>query len=248
MSKILYVEDVSLKFDFKRARTIRDRLTRGHDPRNSFWAVRNVSFDLSAGESLALLGPNGSGKSSLLKIIGGIHRPTSGTVRRRGRLGALLELGAGFHPELTGFENIYLNGAILGLSKKEISSIVDEVIDFSGLSRFIDSPVKTYSSGMYVRLGFAIAVNTKPELLLVDEVLSVGDEAFQSTCLKKIKELQANGSSIVLVTHHMQSAMEFTQRGIVLSHGKVVAEGTSEDAVIAYHELQFDKFSPEPEL
>lgn len=248
MSEILYVDDVSLKFDFKRARTIRDRLTRGHDPQNSFWAVRNVSFQLSAGESLALLGPNGSGKSSLLKVIGGIHRPTSGTVKRRGRLGALLELGAGFHPELTGFENIYLNGAILGLSKKEINSIVDEVIDFSGLSRFIDSPVKTYSSGMYVRLGFAIAVNTKPELLLVDEVLSVGDESFQSTCLKKIKELQANGSSIVLVTHHMQSAMEFTQRGLVLSHGKVVAEGTSEDAVIAYHELQFDKFSPEPEL
>lgn len=248
MNKILLVEDVSLKFDFKRARTFRDRLTRSHDPKNSFWAIRNVSFELRAGESMALLGPNGSGKSSLLKVIGGIHRPTSGQVRRRGRLGALLELGAGFHPELTGYENIYLNGAILGLTKSEISEILDEVIEFSGLAQFIDSPVKTYSSGMYVRLGFAIAVNTKPELLLVDEVLSVGDESFQATCLKKIKELQANGSSIVLVTHHMQSAMEFCQRGIVLSHGKVVAEGTSEDAVIAYHELQFDKFAPEPEL
>lgn len=248
MNQILIVDDVSLKFDFKRARTIRDRLTRGHDPRNSFWAVRNVSFNLSAGESLALLGPNGSGKSSLLKVIGGIHRPTSGIVKRKGRLGALLELGAGFHPELTGYENIYLNGAILGLSKKEINKILDEIIDFSGLSRFIDSPVKTYSSGMYVRLGFAIAVNTKPELLLVDEVLSVGDEAFQALCLEKIKEIQANGSSIVLVTHHMQSALEFTQRGIVLSHGKIVAQGTSEDAVIAYHEFQFDKFAPEPGL
>ncbi len=248
MGEILVVENVSLKFDFKRARTIRDRLTRGHDPRNSFWAVRNVSFTLNAGESLALLGPNGSGKSSLLKVIGGIHRPTSGIVKRRGRLGALLELGAGFHPELTGYENIYLNGAILGLSKKEINKIVDEVIDFSGLSRFIDSPVKTYSSGMYVRLGFAIAVNTRPDLLLVDEVLSVGDESFQAICLEKIKEIQANGSSIVLVTHHMQSALEFTQSGIVLSHGKIVARGTSEDAVIAYHELQFDKFAPEPGL
>jgi ABC-2 type transport system ATP-binding protein len=248
MNKILIVDDVSLKFDFKRARTFRDRLTRGHDPRNSFWAVKNVSFELSAGESMALLGPNGSGKSTLLKVIGGIHRPTSGTVKRRGRLGALLELGAGFHPELTGYENIYLNGAILGLSKQEINRIVDEVIDFSGLAPFIESPVKTYSNGMYVRLGFAIAVHTNPDLLIVDEVLSVGDESFQSVCLKKIKELQANGSSIVLVTHHMQSAMEFTQRGIVLSHGKVVASGTSEEAVIAYHELQFDKFAPEPDF
>ena len=248
MDKILIVEDVSLKFDFKRARTFRDRLTRGHDPRNSFWAVRNVSFDLSTGESMALLGPNGSGKSTLLKVIGGIHRPTSGVVKRRGRLGALLELGAGFHPELTGFENIYLNGAILGLSKAEINSIVDEVIDFSGLAPFIDSPVKTYSNGMYVRLGFAIAVHTRPDLLLVDEVLSVGDESFQSICLSKIKELQANGSSIVLVTHNMQSALEFTQRGIVLSHGKVVVKATTEEAVIAYHDLHFDKFAPEPDF
>ncbi len=248
MGKILIVDDVSLKFGFKRARTIRDRLTRNNDPSNSFWAVKNVSFDLSSGESLALLGPNGSGKSTLLKIIGGIHRPSSGQVKRKGRLGALLELGAGFHPELTGFENIYLNGAILGLSKKEINSILDQVIEFSGLSRFIDSPVKTYSSGMYVRLGFAIAVHTKPDLLLVDEVLSVGDEAFQLSCLSKIKELQASGSSIVLVTHHMQSALEFTQKGIVLSHGKVVAEGSTEHAVISYHEHQFDKFSPDPEM
>jgi len=246
--ELLIVDDVSLKFDFKRARTIRDRFTRKNDPRKSFWAVRNVSFKLSNGESMALLGPNGSGKSSLLKVIGGIHRPTSGQVKRRGRLGALLELGAGFHPELTGFENIYLNGAILGLSKKEITEILDEVIDFSGLSSFIDSPVKTYSNGMYVRLGFAIAVHTKPDLLIVDEVLSVGDEAFQSICLSKIKELQNAGSSIVLVTHNMQSALEFTQKGLVLSHGKVVAEGTTEEAVIAYHALHFDKFAPEPEL
>jgi ABC-2 type transport system ATP-binding protein len=207
-----------------------------------------VSFELSSGESLALLGPNGSGKSSLLKIIGGIHRPTSGQVRRKGRLGALLELGAGFHPELTGRENIFLNGAILGLNKRETSQILEQVIDFSGLAPFIDSPVKTFSSGMYVRLGFAIAVHTSPDLLIVDEVLAVGDESFQAQCLSKIKELQSNGSSIVLVTHHMQSAMEFTQKGLVLSHGRVVAEGTSEEAVIAYHELQFDKFAPEPDF
>lgn len=248
MSEILIVDNVSLKFDYKRSRTIRDRLTRQLDPKGSFWAVKDVSFELSSGESLALLGPNGSGKSSLLKVIGGIHRPTSGQVRRRGRLGALLELGAGFHPELTGRENIFLNGAILGLRKKDIEAILDTVIDFSGLAPFIDSPVKTYSSGMYVRLGFAIAVHTKPDLLIVDEVLSVGDEAFQAICLAKIRELQAGGSSIVLVTHHMQSALEFTQKGIVLSHGKIVAQGTAEDAVIAYHEHQFDKFAPEPDF
>jgi ABC-2 type transport system ATP-binding protein len=248
MSEILIVDDVSLKFDYKRSRTIRDRFTRQKDPKESFWAVKNVSFTLNSGESLALLGPNGSGKSSLLKVIGGIHRPTSGQVKRRGRLGALLELGAGFHPELTGRENIFLNGAILGLQKKEIEKILDTVVDFSGLAPFIDSPVKTFSSGMYVRLGFAIAVHTDPDLLIVDEVLSVGDEAFQSICLSKIREIQANGSSIVLVTHNMQSALEFTQQGIVLSHGKMVFQGTAEEAIIAYHEHQFDKFAPESEF
>ena len=238
MNRILIVDDVSLKFDFKRARTFRDRLTRGHDPRNSFWAVRNVSFELSAGESMALLGPNGSGKSTLLKVIGGIHRPTSGIVKRRGRLGALLELGAGFHPELTGYENIFLNGAILGLSKHEINQIVDDVIDFSGLSPFIDSPVKTYSNGMYVRLGFAIAVHTNPDLLLVDEVLSVGDESFQSVCLKKIKELQASGCSIVLVTHSMDTAIDFTQQSVLLHKGEKIFDGSTTDAASIYHQIQ----------
>lgn len=244
MSEILIVDDVSLKFDYKRARTIRDRLTRNHDPKNSFWALSNVSFKLMTGESVALLGPNGSGKSTLLKVIGGIHRPTNGVVKRRGRLGALLELGAGFHPELTGRENIFLNGAILGIKKKVIESALEEIIEFSGLRKFIDSPVKTYSSGMYVRLGFAIAVHSKPDLLLVDEVLSVGDESFQSQCLAKIKELQSGGSSIVLVTHNMQSALEFTQKGLVLNQGKVVVEGTTEQAVIEYHELNFHKINP----
>lgn len=244
MSKILIVDDVSLRFDFKRARSLRDRLTRDADPQKSFWALKNVSFALNTGESLALLGPNGSGKSSLLKVIGGIHRPTSGVVKRRGQIGALLELGAGFHPELTGRENIFLNGAILGLSKKLIESVIEEIIDFSELRPFIDSPVKTYSSGMYVRLGFAIAVHSKPDLLLVDEVLSVGDESFQNLCLKKIRELQASGSSIVLVTHSMNSALEFTQKGIVLSHGNIVADGTTEEAVKIYHQYNTDKFSP----
>jgi ABC-2 type transport system ATP-binding protein len=247
METILIVDDVSLKFDFKRSRTIRDRFTRQKNPQTSFWAVKNVSFDLQSGSSLALLGPNGSGKSSLLKVIGGIHRPTMGQVRRRGRLGALLELGAGFHPELTGRENIFLNGAILGFKKNEIIKNLESIIDFSGLSKFIDAPVKTYSSGMYVRLGFSVAVHANPDLLIVDEVLSVGDEAFQTMCLTKIKELQNNGSSIVLVTHDMSTAKEFTQRGVVLSHGKVVANSSIDEAIEAYHDHQFDKFEPESE-
>ncbi len=240
MAKILVVDNVSLKFDFKRARSLRDRLTRNPDPKKSFWALKNVNFELYEGESIALLGPNGSGKSTLLKVIGGIHRPTHGVVRHKGQISALLELGAGFHPELTGRENIFLNGAILGLAKKNIEKELDSIIQFSELASFIDSPVKTYSSGMYVRLGFAIAVHTNPDLLLVDEVLSVGDEAFQNQCLIKIKELQANGSSIVLVTHNMQTALEFTQKGIVLSHGKIVDEGSTPSAAGTYHALVQD--------
>ncbi len=244
MSQILISENVSLKFEYKRARTLRDRLTRNPELHKSFWALRNISFSLNSGESLALLGPNGSGKSTLLKVIAGIHRPTEGLVKRRGQLGALLELGAGFHPELTGRENIFLNGSILGFKKKQIEQIIEEIIDFSELRAFIESPVKTYSSGMYVRLGFAIAVHIKPDLLLIDEVLAVGDEAFQAQCLMKIKELQANGSSIVLVTHNMQSALEFTQKGLLLSHGEVAKTGTTEECVIRYHELFHDGFSP----
>jgi len=237
MTKILIVDDVSLEFGYRRARTLKDRLTRGNNQNETFWALQNIDFELNSGESLALLGPNGSGKSSLLKVIGGIHRPTAGVVKRRGRIGALLELGAGFHPELTGRENIFLNGAILGLSKKIINAAVDEIIDFSELKPFIDSPVKTYSSGMYVRLGFAIAVHSKPDLLLIDEVLAVGDESFQNQCLLKIKALQKEGSTIVLVTHNMQSALEFTQKGILMNQGKIVESGSTETCVIKYHEL-----------
>jgi ABC-2 type transport system ATP-binding protein len=243
VSEILVVDKLSLKFETKRARTIRDRFTRKLSPAKSFWALRDVSFTLNSGESIALLGPNGSGKSSLLKVIGNIHRPTEGVVKRKGQLGALLELGAGFHPELTGRENIYLNGAILGLDKRKINSIIDEIIDFSELGQFIESPVKAYSSGMYVRLGFAVAVHTKPDLLLVDEVLAVGDESFQNQCLVKIKELQSNGSSIVLVTHSMQSALNFTQNGILLSHGRISQRGTTQECVDGYHDLINDGFT-----
>ena len=236
-NKILRVEGVSQRFDYRRARTIQDRFTRAKVEADSFWALEQVSFDLEAGKSLALLGANGSGKSTLLKVVGGIYRPTTGNVYRKGRLGALLELGAGFHPELTGRENIYLNGSILGLSKKSINTIFDDIVDFSGISQFIDSPVKTYSSGMYVRLGFAVAVHVDPDLLLVDEVLAVGDEAFQNQCLKKVRVLQSEGRSIVLVTHSMDNAIAFTQESVLLKHGQVVYAGPTEVAAGKYHQI-----------
>lgn len=238
MNQVLRVEAVSQRFDYRRARSIRDRFTRRENPGDSFWALKNVNFELNAGESLALLGANGSGKSTLLKVIGGIYRPTSGRVVRRGRLGALLELGAGFHPELSGRENIYLNGAMLGMRRKEILEIEKSVIEFSGIPEFIDSPVKTYSSGMYVRLGFAVAVHTKPDILLVDEVLAVGDESFQNQCLDKIRELQSRNCSIVLVTHSMQTAIDFTQKSVLLHKGEVVFNGATNQSADLYHQLQ----------
>jgi ABC-2 type transport system ATP-binding protein len=237
MSQILIVDNVSQRFDYKRARTIQDRFTRTQNPNSSFWALRNVSFTLDSGSSLALVGPNGSGKSTLLKVIGGIFRPTEGEVRRRGRLGALLELGAGFHPELTGRENIFLNGSMLGLSKSSVKNQIDSIIAFSGIEEFIDSPVKTYSSGMYVRLGFSIAVHIEPDLLLVDEVLAVGDEAFQSQCLQKIRELQNNGTTLILVTHSMQTAAAFTSEAVLLDHGSIISEGKTELIADDYHRL-----------
>ena len=237
MNQILVVDNVSQRFDFKRARTIQDRFTRTPNANSSFWALQNVSFTLDSGKSLALLGPNGSGKSTLLKVIGGIFRPTEGEVRRRGRLSALLELGAGFHPELTGRENIYLNGSMLGLSKASIKNQIDSIIAFSGIEQFIDSPVKTYSSGMYVRLGFSVAVHIEPDLLLVDEVLAVGDEAFQSQCLQKIRELQNNGTTLILVTHSMQTAVAFTSEAVLLNHGTMYRSGNTELIADAYHRL-----------
>lgn len=238
MTKVLKVDDVSQRFDYKRSRSIRDRFTRRESIGDSFWALKNITFDLEAGESLSLLGANGSGKSTLLKVIGGIYRPTSGRVMRQGRLGALLELGAGFHPELTGRENIYLNGAMLGLSNREMSALEADIIDFSGISAFIDSPVKTYSSGMYVRLGFAVAVHTEPDILLVDEVLAVGDESFQAQCLQKIRSLQTRGTSIVLVTHSMPTAIDFTQKSVLLHKGEMLFHGATDQSAQIYHQVQ----------
>lgn len=199
-----------------------------------FWALKDVSFEIKQGEAVGIIGPNGAGKSTALKLLAGISRPTSGSVSVKGRIGALIEVGAGFHPELTGRENVYLNGSILGLKKKDIDAKFDEIVSFAGIEQFIDQPVKNYSSGMYVRLGFAIAVHTDPEVLLVDEVLSVGDMEFQKQCVDKIAEMRKLGVTLVFISHNLSQVQEICERGIYLNHGHVRAQGSSQSAIAAY--------------
>jgi ABC-2 type transport system ATP-binding protein len=231
---IVRVEQVSKRFVLHKDRSIKERLlnfsiNRRHS--EVFWALRDISLSIASGSTVGLIGPNGSGKSTLLKIIGGIIDPTSGTVSRRGRLAALLELGAGFHPDLTGRENVYLTAAILGLSQRETRSYFDQIVDFSGIEGFIDSPVKFYSSGMYVRLAFAVAVHVDPDLLLIDEVLAVGDEAFQAKCMQKIAEFQAEGRTIVFVSHSADQVADICKRVLVLNHGSLVFDGATAEGV-----------------
>lgn len=180
---------------------ISERKNKPEEDPQDFWALRDVSFELKRGECIGVLGKNGSGKSTLLKILSRVIPPTAGSAHAKGRLAALLEVGTGFHPELTGRENIYLNGAILGLSRKEINRQFDAIVDYSGVEQFLDTPVKHYSSGMYVRLAFAIAAHIKPDVLIVDEVLAVGDAGFQEKCLRSMQELVSNGASLLFVTH-----------------------------------------------
>ncbi|MFH0936998.1 MAG: ABC transporter ATP-binding protein [Candidatus Daviesbacteria bacterium] len=185
-----------------------------------FWALKNVSFKVKKGETLGIIGANGSGKSTILKLMAGVVIPTEGQIRVEGRVGPLIELGAGFHPELTGRENIYLNGTILGLSIKEIDGKFDEIVSFSELGDFIDTPVKHYSSGMYMRLGFSIAVSINPDILLIDEILAVGDIAFQKKCLDKMIEFHQKGITIVLISHSLELVKSFCQRAILIKDGK----------------------------
>mgnify|MGYP002737243692 FL=1 len=206
----------------------------GRGGKTTFNAVDDLSFSIEKGTTFGLVGHNGSGKSTLLKTLAGVYRPTSGQVRVRGKVSALLELGAGFHPELTGRENIRLNGAILGLSRKQIAQSTDAIIDFAELGPFIDLPVKQYSSGMYVRLGFAIAVMLKPDVLIVDEVIAVGDEAFQRKCFDHLYKLRAEGTTIALVTHSMPIAREMCDEAIWLDHGKAKFYGPIDQVVDQY--------------
>jgi ABC-2 type transport system ATP-binding protein len=195
-----------------------------------------MDLTISGGQTLGILGHNGSGKSTLLKCISGILKPTTGQIQLRGRLASLLELGAGFHPELTGRENVYINAAFLGISRKEIEKRFDAIVDFAELDQFIDEPVKHYSSGMYVRLGFAVAVNLDPDVLLVDEVLAVGDEVFQRKCLDRVRQFQEEGRTILVVTHAADVVRQVCQRAIVLHHGELVADGLPGDAIQVFRE------------
>ena len=199
------------------------------------YALKDVSFDVKQGEVLGIIGANGAGKSTLLKILSRVTSPSSGCIKIKGRIGSLLEVGTGFHPELTGRENIYLNGAILGMRKREIDKKLDEIIDFSGVEKFIDTPVKRYSSGMYVRLAFAVAAHLDPEILVVDEVLAVGDAEFQKKCLGKMGDVsKKEGRTVLFVSHNMTAVRQLCTRGILLRNGEMVFEGTTEDTINEY--------------
>lgn len=231
---VIEVTDVSKRFVIRKEKSLKERVVnfgRSNKHKEDFWALRDVGLEVESGTSVGLVGPNGSGKSTLLKVVGGILQPTTGSVRTRGRMAALLELGAGFHPDLTGRENVYLNASILGLSTKETDRHFDAIVDFSGIEQFIDTQVKFYSSGMYVRLAFAVAVHVDPDILLVDEVLAVGDEPFQRKCMDRIRTFQHEGRTIVLVSHGLDQVAEVCDRAVVLEHGRVMADDTPREAL-----------------
>jgi lipopolysaccharide transport system ATP-binding protein len=206
----------------------------GNRDGESIWALKDVSFTVEQGEALGIIGRNGAGKSTLLKILSQVTAPTSGTVKVKGRIASLLEVGTGFHPDLTGRENTYLNGAILGMSRKEIDRKFDEIVDFSGVEQFIDTPVKRYSSGMYVRLAFAVAAHLDPEILVVDEVLAVGDADFQKKCLGKMGEVAKGGRTVLFVSHNMASILNLCERTILVEHGHFSMSGITTKVISHY--------------
>ncbi len=235
----LRVHDVTKTFrvHHERASSLKAFIAAGGRNRyETFYALRNVSFDVRTGEAVGIIGHNGSGKSTLLKCMAKILTPNDGTIEVTKRMAALLELGAGFHPELSGTDNVFLNAAILGMGRKEIAARFDEIVAFSGLEQFIDTPVKTYSSGMYVRLAFAVAINVDPELLLIDEILAVGDVTFQQKCMQKFVDFREHGRTLVLVTHDTSSVRDFCDRAIWLDHGVIRAEGEPAEVIDEYTE------------
>jgi ABC-2 type transport system ATP-binding protein len=234
------VQTVSKRFRLyhQKYTTIKERIIHaGRIPYEDLWALKDVAFEVKEGETVGILGRNGSGKSTLLKCICGVLQPTSGQVVVRGQLAGLLELGAGFQPELSGRENVYLNGSMLGLSKREVDRVFDDVVDFAELEQFIDNQVKFYSSGMYVRLGFAVAVNVNPDVLVIDEVLAVGDERFQRKCMERIKQFQREGRTILFVSHSPDQVRSICDRAVVLSDGHMIGFGAPGEAVRIFREV-----------
>lgn len=208
---------------------------------DEFWALKNINMDIKKGETIGIIGENGSGKSTLLKHMARILFPDEGYIYTEGKIAALIEIGAGFHSELSGRDNIYINGSILGFKKKEIDSNLEEIIEFSGLERFLDNPIKTYSSGMYVRLGFSIAINVDPDILLVDEILAVGDENFQKKCLQKMNKFKDKGKTIILVSHDLQTVEKMCDRVFLLDNGLLVSKDNPVDVISEYHKILYEK-------
>ncbi len=237
MSAAVGVTDVSKRYRLyhERNQSLKASVMRGRRAKyEEFWALRDVSLEVPEGTAFGLIGENGSGKSTLLKCMARILRPDSGRIATEGKVSALLELGAGFHPELSGRENVYLNGSILGLGKRELRSRFDDIVGFAGLEQFIDAPVKNYSSGMYVRLGFSVAINVDPDILLIDEVLAVGDAEFQRRCGDKFAELRSQGKTIVIVTHALSTVKEMCDGAALLEHGHLIEVGDAHDVVDRY--------------
>ena len=237
---IVEFKNVGKRFFRQSQRTLKElipallkRPSKSEDKR-VLWALKDVSFKVRRGESLGVIGLNGAGKSTVLKLIAGVTQPTEGEVVVRGRVSPLIELGAGFHPELTGRENVYLNASILGIPKKKVDKKFKEIVDFAELWEFIDTPVKHYSSGMYMRLGFAVAVNVEPEILLIDEILAVGDVAFQQKCLKKMREFKKAGVTIIFVSHSLTQVAEFCQRAVWLEAGRVKEIGPATEVTAKF--------------
>src|SRR5450432_131937 len=256
---IITVEQVSKKFTIshevpERYKSLREEMTnkarsligrsnkRISISKEEFYALKNINFDVYPGDRLGIIGRNGAGKSTLLKILSRITEPSNGRIKIRGRVASLLEVGTGFHPELTGRENIFLNGAILGMSRAEIRKKFDEIVAFAEVEKFLDTPVKRYSSGMYVRLAFAVAAYLEPEILIIDEVLAVGDAQFQKKCLGKMEDVSKNdGRTILFVSHNMGAIQSFCNRGILLNEGQIIYDGIIESAVEKYQNYSINK-------
>ena len=236
MTTAIEIRNINKQFVLRHTRSLKEALVwllrgRKGDLSKKFHALRDLSIDIEHGETVALLGLNGSGKSTLLKHISGVMLPDSGTVRTGGRVAGLIEVGAGFHPDLSGRDNVFLNGAILGMTEAQIKEKFDSIVEFAEIGEFIDTEVKFYSSGMYLRLAFSVAVHTDPDVFLVDEILAVGDEPFQKKCLAKIKELAAAGKTLVVVSHDLDLVAHVCERGVLLEHGRVIMDGPVADVI-----------------